>query len=142
MHTRRLPWSRRALGLFAAVWLNLAWQPCAMALDSQSGHGCPHCPPAYDQSAPSHHGHDVGPGSATHCDSLQASCADGHEIGFESRAGKHPGAGNPGDVPVAIVSDIPEPQISAATNTACPARPPDRPHVAPSLNVLYCVYLK
>jgi len=51
--------ARFTLGLFAAVWLNMAAQPCLMALESGSGHGatdakmdgaahgdehCPHCP--------------------------------------------------------------------------------------------------
>ena len=29
---RQKPWARRVLGLFVMVWLNVALQPCAMAL--------------------------------------------------------------------------------------------------------------
>ena len=47
---------RRALGLFVAVWLNLALQPCAMAYEAPGDHDCPDCPPAAMHGDHSMHG--------------------------------------------------------------------------------------
>jgi len=65
------PWARHALTLLAVLWLNVAVQPCAMAMVPDSGvgdqvvvgtdgpdsgapvaHHCPHCPPAQLRAVP------------------------------------------------------------------------------------------
>ena len=60
----------KVLGLFVAVWLNLALAPCAMAIeageDHPGDHPCPHCPPA-----DTHGHHDMHAGMQA-----QAPCAD------------------------------------------------------------------
>jgi hypothetical protein len=56
----------RALGLFAAVWLNLALSPCAMAYQAFEQHDCPDCP-----SSPMTGHHDMHDGKT-----VQAPCAD------------------------------------------------------------------
>ena len=53
---QKASWTPGVLGLFVFVWLNLALQPCAMAMDSEHEHDCPRCPPAHQQS----HQHDQG----------------------------------------------------------------------------------
>jgi hypothetical protein len=58
----RIPGARRALGFVVVVWLNLALQPCAMALDGDRG--CPHCPPEMDHSGMSGHAGGSRPTSA------------------------------------------------------------------------------
>jgi len=58
--------ARTTLGLFVVVWMNMAAQPCLMALESESAndaaamtadaHGdehCPHCPPEEIPDSPS-----------------------------------------------------------------------------------------
>ena len=36
----------RLIGLLGVVWLNMALNPCAMALSETDETDCPHCPPA------------------------------------------------------------------------------------------------
>ncbi|MEZ5553568.1 MAG: hypothetical protein R3E82_22000 [Pseudomonadales bacterium] len=66
------PWARHALTLLAVVWLNVAVQPCVMALTPDVGapatkllgtapdsgapdrHHCPHCPPAQARTVSEH----------------------------------------------------------------------------------------
>ncbi|MDH3645314.1 MAG: hypothetical protein OER80_00940 [Gammaproteobacteria bacterium] len=35
------------LAVLAVVWLNMALNPCAMALGETEEHDCPHCPPVH-----------------------------------------------------------------------------------------------
>jgi hypothetical protein len=129
---------RTALGLFAAVWLNLVLQPCAMAFDTPQGRVCPHCPPAHEQAMPAHHSHDT---AGVHCASLHSGCGDPGSISVDNR-GDLPKIKLPGELPVLIVADVPEPRLEAARYLPPPVNPRDGPIAAPPLNVLFCVYLK
>ena len=70
--------TRRVIGLFAAAWVSLALQPCAMAVPAE--HDCPHCPeePGATATAAHHHGHDQADPAAAgaSCASAQADCCD------------------------------------------------------------------
>lgn len=135
------PRGLRAFGLFVAVWLNLALQPCAMAFAEQDAPDCPHCPPAQAQA----HEH----GAAHAAMQRSAPCADGagdcaviDDINHDGRSCqpklKFPGA----DLPIAAAADVvdaAEPRLSRRTSSPEPLylfSGSPRP-----LHVLYCVYL-
>ena len=134
----RLSRGRSALGLFAAVWLNLALQPCAMAFETPQGPVCPHCPPAHEQAMPAHHSHDT---AGMHCMSLHAGCSDLGGVSVDHR-GDLPKIKQPGELPALIMGDYPEPRIEAVRYLPQPVNPRDGPATAPPRNVLFCVYLK
>ncbi|NIW09205.1 MAG: hypothetical protein GWN33_00815, partial [Gammaproteobacteria bacterium] len=80
-HTQ--PRSRRArtrvFGLFVAVWVSLALQPCVVAAVSESD--CPHCPPEIEAVVAAMESHcnpaaKVTPDELPNCDSVQATCCD------------------------------------------------------------------
>ena len=131
-------WGRRALGLFAIVWLNLVLQPCAMAL--QSDVDCLHCPPAQMVEHTGVHGemnHDVP------CTDSMSDCAIAEDLNHDGRSGQFKLKDAPADTPIAI----------APHELAVPFRQPAdaalRPRYAllhagarPPLYILNCVYLK
>ena len=129
---------QRALGLFAAVWLNLALAPCAMAVEAD--HDCPHCPPAHEHEMAGHHGHGAGQVKAP-CASLDSACGELDDVSLDGRSGQLK-LDNPVDLPAAaplMVDDwggVAEMVIHPSTG------PPDWPGGAPPLHVLNCVYLK
>ena len=135
------PRSLRAFGLFVAVWVNLALQPCAMALAEQDEPDCPHCPPSKMQM----HEHGMAHAGMER----DAPCADGagdcaviDSINHDGR-GSQPKLQLPGaDLPIALPSDI------AGTVAEQPSRrtssaEPFYHYIGspPPLHVLYCVYL-
>ena len=134
----RLSRGRNALGLFAAVWLNLVLQPCAMAFETPQGPVCPNCPPAHEQPMPAHHFHDT---AGMHCASLHAGCGELGGVSVDNR-GDLPKIKLPGELPALIMGDYPEPRIEAARYLPQPVNPRDGPATAPPRNVLFCVYLK
>ena len=121
--------------LLAAVWLNMAVLPCAMAFETAE-HDCPHCPPAEEHAG--HHGH----GKAEALDKTEASCdespcCDAGEATIETRSGKiKPSA----DTVVAGTSAIVELPARGVRHAAA-ADPPDPPGAFPPRHVLFCVYL-
>lgn len=136
---RQQSWGRRALGMFVAVWLNLALQPCAMAFDSAEDHDCPHCPPEQV------HEH----GSMQASEDNQAPCVDGasdcliaEELNHDSRTGTVKFKDSPtGDIVFLATADL-------TARFAIPTRLSSPPRYAtlhtgapPPLHVLYCVYL-
>ena len=80
---RQQTWARRALGLFVAVWLNLALQPCAMALESMQDNDCPNCPPA---QAHEHDGMHAGMGHEMPCASAAADCSFSEDLNYDGRS--------------------------------------------------------
>ena len=137
-NVQRQSWGRRALGLFAAVWLNLALQPCAMAYEVDD-HDCPHCPPA----ATHDHGdrHD-GMDHEMPCADGAADCAIDPDWSHDARGGKSKLKDAPADTPVAIVlvelASEPISDGSTLPPSRCSTLQAGAP---PPLHVLYCVYL-
>lgn len=123
---RQNTWGRRVLSAFAAAWLALAMQPCAMAAEVDDS-DCPHCPPS--ETPP--------------CEvKLSPDCGPGDQIAGEVRGKPVKLKDVPNDVPVAIVPATFEPARYGH-------RPPPvlREYLlfnpsGPPRNVLFCVYLK
>ena len=138
---RQQTWARRVLGLFAVVLLNMVLQPCAMAFDDTSDHGCPKCPPALSGEISSHitneaDQRDLG---ASPCATNVSQCTLVDDVNYDGRPVKIKDA--PTDVPVGIaltIADIPSQNNSSARlvvgdQSYLPGGPPP-------LNILYCVY--
>lgn len=136
---RQVPWSRRVLGIFVVVWLNLALQPCAMALGGEMDHDCPHCPPSHEQQ---HDGHDTA-SNDMQCATDAAAYSVLDEFNYDGRLATLKLKDTSNDLPVAIVSVaelVPNVQPTRVA-IPCPTRRPP-PGSRTPLNVLYCVYLK
>ena len=134
---RRRP-GLRVCGLFAAVWLNLALQPCAMAMEADLD--CPHCPPQHEQHMAGHAGHAVEAQKAP-CDSLDTDCCDLDDVSVDGRAGQAK-LKEMGEAPVAITVVVASPAVRVP-KSACPATGPPRWAAdSPPIHVLNCVYLK
>jgi len=135
----RQTWSRRALGLFAAVWLNLAVQPCAMAYESDD-HDCPHCPPAQTHEHGDMHG---GMDQKMPCADGAADCTIEEDWSHDARGAKSKLKDVPAEIPVAIAPQELNVQLYRPAGTA---GPPGcslaQAGASPPLHVLYCVYLK
>ena len=76
---------RKALGLFAAVWLNLALAPCAMAYEAPGEHDCPDCPPVEMQG---HHGMHEGMAVEMPCADDLNDCMIDEDVNHDVRGGK------------------------------------------------------
>lgn len=138
---KRLPRGFPAFGVFIAVWLNLALQPCAMAIEIAEDHDCPRCPPAqvheHDHGGTHHRMDDVAP-----CVEATPACPIIQDLNHDGRSGQ------------VKLKDIPADAFAAAAVTA-PTHPNAvlaqislRPRFAalhagasPPLHVLHCVYL-
>ena len=138
----RAPWTRRVFGTFVIVCLNLALQPCAMAMGGEQDHDCPHCPPAETQGHHGHHGSKDKEVDSSPCGLSADDCSLGDDLNYDGRNASSKLKDSPNDVPLAI-SDF----IEAETDTryvdlggVCPTRSPP-PTSSTPLNVLYCVYL-
>lgn len=136
---KRLSRGRRALGLFAAVWLNLALAPCAMAYEADDDHDCPHCPPAAVQD---HHGMHGDKQAGAPCADNLADCGLDGEFSHDARGGNAKLKQAQPDLPVMATA------IEPATTHAAVAQqraPPPADAVgagaAPPLHLLYCVFL-
>lgn len=135
-HSRGL----RALGLFVAVWLSLALQPCAMASEADDDHDCPHCPPAQTQE------HGGMYGNMDHempCADGVADCAIVDDLNHDSRSGKIKLNDAPTDLVIAIApNDFTGPYCHPADVTLRPGYALALASTTPPLHVLNCVYLK
>ena len=137
---RQHTWARRALGLFVAVWLNLALQPCAMALEAVQDNDCPHCPPAQT------HEHEGMHESMSHemlCASAAADCSFSEDLNHDGRSDQPKLKDAHIDSPIAISSR----ELALFYGNPVDYRPPPRytsvhTGAPPPLNVLHCVYLK
>jgi len=141
---RQQTWARRALGLFVAVWLNLALQPCAMALESMQDNDCPHCPPTQSHAHDGmHDGMHESMGHEMPCASAAADCSFSEDLNHDVRSDQLKLKDAHIDSPIAISS------IELALPYGNPVDFRPRPRYAsfhtgapPPLNVLHCVYLK
>lgn len=125
------------LTIVLALWINLAVQPCAMAMGT--GSDCPHCPPAVEDTLAMAHGHH-GQEDDSDCASLGTDCGDIDDFGVDSRGAQSkvkdkaqiavPAPLPSGELPIVPVA-IPIP----ATGLPDPAVAP------PPLHLLNCVFL-
>jgi hypothetical protein len=122
----------KALGLFIAVWLNLALQPCAMALEIQQERS----------SAAAAQAHDHGSmDQEAPCDAA-ASCMLADELNHDARNGQVKFK----QVPAILVA-MPAPDEPVAADRSAGHGPwvgrhaSPYPGAPPDLNDLYCVYL-
>lgn len=121
---RGTSWARKASGLVLVAWLNLALQPCVMAMELDNDQNCPHCPTEVSQDQPQ---------------AMDCSYVDSYN--YDSRNTQPKPNDLPQDAPVivdnfvaACVSEFPpKVWLSAERSAAHPGGPP--------LNILYCVYL-
>ena len=130
---------RRALGLFAAVWLNLALAPCAMAYESQDDHDCPHCPPAEEHG---HHDMHAGMQAEMPCADGMSDCSLDGDFSHDVRNGKAKLKDTQHELPAFVAADEPPPQpVVRHHQRAPPWFATAHAGASPPLHVLYCVYL-
>lgn len=139
---QRRSWGRSALGLFAAVWLNLALQPCAMAYEVEKDHNCPHCPPSEMQGQHDMHDMHEGMDAEMPCADGLSDCSLDPDFNHDGRGGQTQLKDIKGDSPV-FVGPM---DLVASFDKVLRERPPPRFETAhsgapPPLHVLYCVYL-
>jgi hypothetical protein len=129
---------RRALGLFAAVWLNLALAPCAMAVEADDDHDCPHCPPAAMQG---HHEMHGGMQAKAPCADDLSDCGLDDEFSHDARGG---------NIQLKEVNEIPALAVSndSALSELAPVQPrappsfeTGPPPAGPPVYLLNCVFL-
>ncbi len=132
--------SSRLLALLAALWLNLAIQPCATAYGGPGEHDCPHCPSVSDHAMPSHHAHgdDV---SSPSCATMEATCGTVDDASYDGRGGQLKLKDAPQEL-FALGGTCPfDPRAPLPHGRTLVADPGSGPRASPSLNVLYCVFL-
>ena len=123
---RRLPWTRRVLGMFAVAWLSLALQGCSIAVAEE--HPCPACPPEHAQpETPC----EVEPEPCTHLDGRD----------FDSRTPQVKVEDSPGDLPVVLATAWPEIDPKKSPAAIPISGTASYPGVPPPLNLLHCVFL-
>ena len=128
---------RGALGLFAAVWLNLALQPCAMAYENATDHDCPGCPPA---EMTGHHGGHADATVDTPCADGLADCMVDDDASLDSRGGDLKVRDLPAPVALAPADDV----ALLAPIAQAPAPPPfasAHSGAPPPIHLLNCVFL-
>jgi len=127
-------WGRRALGLFVAVWLNLALQPCAMAyeVDDQvpmqmQGHGGMHHD--MDEQAP--------------CADSLSDCSIVADLNCDGRGGQVKFKDLSNDIPLAIADFVSPLRFQRLRDTkSLPRCASLHSGAPPPLYVLHCIYLK
>lgn len=130
---------RRTLGLFVAVWLNLALAPCAMAYEAQSDHDCPHCPPV---EAHSHHDGHAGMQATMPCTDGLSDCGLDDDFSHDARTGQGASKDAQQDAPdtLAIESAFARLVIRAERGLGPPAAG-SGVVIARPLHLLLCVFL-
>lgn len=129
----------RALGLFVAVWLNLALAPCAMAYEASDDHDCPHCPTTEMQG---HHGSHAGMDAEMPCADSMSDCSLDGDFSHDARSGYSASKDVQSEPPVAIVANGPVTQLRAPVHERSPP-PFAKAHsgAPPPLHILHCVFL-
>lgn len=132
----------RIFGLFVAVWVSLAVQPCAVAAVSESD--CPHCPPEIEAVAPTTESHCNPAANISHdeqpnCDSAQAACCDVDEGIVNVRVDTNGLDDNSTGLPLSALASHPDIGLCGAPENA--AAPPEPSGATVPLHVLKCVYL-
>ena len=139
IRNRQKSWGRGALGLFAAVWLNLAIQPCAMAYQLEQDHDCPCCPPVEMQG---HHDMHGAMGDDMPCAEDLSACSIVDELNNDGRSGKLKLKDAPSDVPAIIIAPELVTHFRQPADTRLPPRYASvHSGAPPPLHILYCVYL-
>lgn len=132
----------RLFGLFAAVWVGLALQPCAVAEVSESD--CPHCPTEIEHVATLDAHCDpivkVTPEELPNCDSVQAECCDLDRGVVNARAD----ATDADDEPIGLVTSFPSSLHNSAPceDPGGNIAPPEPSGASVPLHILKCAYLK
>jgi hypothetical protein len=128
-------WGRRALGLFVAVWLNLALQPCAMANAMES-----------EQQPMQMHEHGGALGNMD----MQMPCADGvadcsidDDLNHDGRSGQIELKDSSNDLPLAVADCSLQLKLNRSADAPLLARYGLLHSGAPPpFYVLHCAYLK
>jgi hypothetical protein len=134
--------TRKVIGLFAAAWVSLALQPCAMAAPAE--HDCPHCPEetgASETAAHHHHGADqaAAADAGASCTAAQADCCELDEGIVNLRTATI----DLDDEPPALLADAPPPgSLVRADREPGKATGPPPPAESVPIHVRNCVYLK
>ncbi len=127
----------RVLAVVFALWINLAVQPCAMAMGTDGD--CPHCPPAAEHDMAMAHGHhdmDMEPDCAT----FGTDCGELDDFGVDSRNSQAKLKDKAETLVVSLVlSPDPMPDPVGFSTTA--ADPPEPAAAPPPTYLLNCVFL-
>ena len=130
--------ARGILGAVLVAWLNLALQPCAMALEAEQDHDCPHHPPAQSQH---NDGHDMATydspcaTSASDCDVLDDWTNNERKTQVKFKD-------IPKDLPASVAPAVPKVRVNQLVELTAISLSMIRPKGAsPPLHKLYCVYL-
>jgi hypothetical protein len=124
------------------MWLNLAFQSCAVAFENINDNGCLLCPPAHSGQLSSHNAQELdhsGTGAPL-CESDEIQCTSVDEINYDGGAVRVKDAQS--DVPLCS-----SPLRAADSLETSPSALPDvnagpfLPDGLLPLNVLHCVYL-
>ncbi len=130
---------RRAIGLFAAVWLNLALAPCTMALEAEEDHNCPHCPPAEMQG---HHDMHAGMHAEMSCADDLSDCGLDDSFSHDTRGGQSQLKDAQQELPAFTVASEPDSSEPAAVRQRAPPRQVSgRLPAGPPIHLLNCVFL-
>lgn len=127
----------RALGLFVAVWLNLAVAPCAMAYEAARDHDCPHCPP---ELMVGHDGMHAGTSADMPCADGLVDCLIDDVISHDGRAGQLKVDDTPAVFVFDTVADLAG-VATAAGDNAPPRYASIHPGAPPPTYLLNCVFL-
>lgn len=135
--------ARRIFAGFVVIWLNLVFQPCAMAMDGGDAHDCPDCPPQHTSMHMDHGETDVPVGMTEMPCASGTDCSVIDNVYFDARSTKLEATDLPDELPLVIYP----PYLNQALprSSVCPSwhrlrSPPPGNSVA--LNILHCVYLK
>lgn len=120
------------MGFVVVAILNLAFQPCAMAMDMDKDRPCPHCPGEVGQQQQ----HRDAPLNLT------ADCELGDDYSYDSRTSKSKDDEQPIDVPAVLFEEF-SPSEAYRSHSGC-SRLLSAADLSngPPLITLYCVYLK
>lgn len=123
---------RSALGLVLVAVLNLAFQPCAMAMDMDTDHGCPHCP---TEARHDNHESEQRLDQVANCDFVDIYSHDSRPA--ESQGKDH--SQDPHTIAAAIFSPAAStfPRNESRIHSPIARHPGD-----PPLSILYCAFLK
>ena len=141
---RKAPWTRRVLGMFVVVWLNMALQPCAMAFGDAIDHTCQHCPPAHVEATAAHTGHgaDHSNSDTAPCETDASQCTLLEDFNYDGRVNNVKVKDAPSDGPVCIAPSI---AVISPGNQLCEISDVGDhsclPGHQPLLNILYCVFI-
>lgn len=132
------------LAFVFALWLNLAVQPCAMAVGIEDS-DCGRCPPSHEDGMAMLHGKhgksgDNGDATPEHCISVSTACGDIAVFGVDSR-GTQDKLKSKADVVVALPAWPQEPCVAADRRSSTAADPPDRASPPLPIHLLNCVFL-